>query len=158
MKFTLLFTYSCTLKLTYSSGRRTIFLMTSLPPCIEAKPTARFQRSLLFIIFYDSFIFYVWSIYKFIFFFLFQEMVTVGVDSSVLERIAKIMSYLRLGSSGKVLKKKKKDKDSKGPYSHFWLLSVSYMMWIPTRYLGGINLMFWGGQETDGVDVRFWLC
>lgn len=36
-------------------------------------------------------------------------MVTVGVDGSVLERIAKIMSYLRLGSSGKVLKKKKKD-------------------------------------------------
>lgn len=31
-----------------------------------------------------------------------QELVTVGVDASVLERIAKIMSYLRLGSSGKV--------------------------------------------------------
>ncbi|KAJ6806422.1 suppressor of mec-8 and unc-52 protein-like protein 2 [Iris pallida] len=42
-----------------------------------------------------------------------EEMVTVGVDGSVLERISKIMSYLRLGSSGKVLKKKKKDKDSK---------------------------------------------
>lgn len=27
---------------------------------------------------------------------------TVGVDGSVLERIAKIMTYLRLGSSGKV--------------------------------------------------------
>ncbi|KAF3790815.1 Suppressor of mec-8 and unc-52 protein-like protein 2 [Nymphaea thermarum] len=40
-----------------------------------------------------------------------QEMVTVSVDGSVLERIAKIMSYLRLGSSGKVLKKKKKEKD-----------------------------------------------
>lgn len=39
-----------------------------------------------------------------------QETVTVGVDASVLERIAKIMSYLRLGSSGKVLKKKRKDK------------------------------------------------
>ena len=37
-------------------------------------------------------------------------MVTVSVDGSVLERIAKIMSYLRLGSSGKVLKKKKKEK------------------------------------------------
>jgi hypothetical protein len=36
-------------------------------------------------------------------------MVTVSVDGSVLDRIAKIMSYLRLGSSGKVLKKKKKD-------------------------------------------------
>lgn len=40
-----------------------------------------------------------------------EEMVTVNVDGSVLDRIAKIMSYLRLGSSGKVLKKKKKDKD-----------------------------------------------
>ncbi|KAH9317338.1 hypothetical protein KI387_019107, partial [Taxus chinensis] len=39
-----------------------------------------------------------------------EETVTVGVDASVLERIAKIMSYLRLGSSGKVLKKKRKDK------------------------------------------------
>ncbi|KAL7000373.1 hypothetical protein U1Q18_001522 [Sarracenia purpurea var. burkii] len=29
-------------------------------------------------------------------------------------RIAKIMSYLRLGSSGKVLKKKKKDREVKG--------------------------------------------
>eukprot|EP00268_Persea_americana_P067917 TRINITY_DN9399_c0_g2_i1.p1 TRINITY_DN9399_c0_g2~~TRINITY_DN9399_c0_g2_i1.p1 ORF type:complete len:565 (-),score=162.07 TRINITY_DN9399_c0_g2_i1:838-2532(-) len=44
-----------------------------------------------------------------------EEMVTVSVDGSVLERIAKIMSYLRLGSSGKVLKKKKKD--SKGKIS-----------------------------------------
>lgn len=41
-------------------------------------------------------------------------MATVNVDGSVLDRIAKIMSYLRLGSSGKVLKKKKKDKDVKG--------------------------------------------
>lgn len=46
-----------------------------------------------------------------------QEMVTVSVDGSVLDRIAKIMSYLRLGSSGKVLKKKKKDKDGKGDLS-----------------------------------------
>ncbi|XP_047946636.1 suppressor of mec-8 and unc-52 protein homolog 2 isoform X1 [Salvia hispanica] len=43
-----------------------------------------------------------------------EEMVTVSVDGSVLDRIAKIMSYLRLGSSGKVMKKKKKDKDGKG--------------------------------------------
>ncbi|KAJ7980518.1 suppressor of mec-8 and unc-52 protein-like 2 [Quillaja saponaria] len=43
-----------------------------------------------------------------------EEMVTVSVDGSVLDRIAKIMSYLRLGSSGKVLKKKKKEKDAKG--------------------------------------------
>ena len=41
-------------------------------------------------------------------------MVTVNVDGSVLDRIAKIMSYLRLGSSGKVLKKKKKEKEVKG--------------------------------------------
>ncbi|KAK1313020.1 hypothetical protein QJS10_CPA06g02542 [Acorus calamus] len=47
-------------------------------------------------------------------------MVTVNVDGSVLERIAKIMSYLRLGSSGKVLKKKKKEKDVKGKVSSVW--------------------------------------
>lgn len=46
-----------------------------------------------------------------------QEMVTVSVDGSVLDRIAKIMTYLRLGSSGKVLKKKKKEKDTKGALS-----------------------------------------
>jgi hypothetical protein len=45
-----------------------------------------------------------------------QEMVTVSVDGSVLERIAKIMTYLRLGSSGKVLKKKKKERDIKGVF------------------------------------------
>ncbi|XWS26531.1 hypothetical protein CRYUN_Cryun26dG0039500 [Craigia yunnanensis] len=43
-----------------------------------------------------------------------DEMVTVSVDGSVLDRIAKILSYLRLGSSGKVLKKKKKERDAKG--------------------------------------------
>lgn len=46
-----------------------------------------------------------------------EEMVTVSVDGSVLDRIAKIMSYLRLGSSGKVLKKKKKDREAKGKIS-----------------------------------------
>ncbi|EXC13601.1 Protein Red [Morus notabilis] len=46
-----------------------------------------------------------------------EEMVTVSVDGSVLDRIAKIMSYLRLGSSGKVLKKKKKDRETKGKIS-----------------------------------------
>ncbi|KAI3524864.1 hypothetical protein L2E82_02732 [Cichorium intybus] len=46
-----------------------------------------------------------------------EEMVTVSVDGSVLDRIGKIMSYLRLGSSGKILKKKKKDKDTKGKFS-----------------------------------------
>ncbi|KAF0911619.1 hypothetical protein E2562_011236 [Oryza meyeriana var. granulata] len=45
-----------------------------------------------------------------------EEMVTVSVDGSVLDRIAKIMSYLRLGSSGKV-KKKKKERDAKGKNS-----------------------------------------
>lgn len=54
------------------------------------------------------------SLYVLYLFFLAQEMVTVNVDGSVLDRIAKIMSYLRLGSSGKVLKKKKKEKDVKG--------------------------------------------
>jgi hypothetical protein len=44
---------------------------------------------------------------------LLQEMVTVSMDGSVLERIAKIMTYLRLGSSGKVLKKKKKERDKR---------------------------------------------
>ncbi|KAL8150817.1 hypothetical protein V2J09_020625 [Rumex salicifolius] len=43
-----------------------------------------------------------------------EEVVTVSVDGSVLDRIAKIMSYLRLGSSGKVLKKKKKEREVKG--------------------------------------------
>ncbi|KAL5205185.1 hypothetical protein ABZP36_033394 [Zizania latifolia] len=46
-----------------------------------------------------------------------EEMVTVSVDGSVLDRIAKIMVYLRLGSSGKVLKKKKKERDTKGKNS-----------------------------------------
>ncbi|XP_057468222.1 suppressor of mec-8 and unc-52 protein homolog 2-like isoform X3 [Actinidia eriantha] len=46
-----------------------------------------------------------------------EEMVTVSVDGSVLDRIAKIMSYLRLGSSGKVLKKKKKEREVKGKIS-----------------------------------------
>ncbi|GMH23299.1 hypothetical protein Nepgr_025142 [Nepenthes gracilis] len=46
-----------------------------------------------------------------------EEMVTVNVDGSVLDRIAKIMSYLRLGSSGKVLKKKKKEGEVKGKLS-----------------------------------------
>ncbi|XP_062100021.1 suppressor of mec-8 and unc-52 protein homolog 2-like [Humulus lupulus] len=43
-----------------------------------------------------------------------EEMVTVSVDGSVLDRISKIMSYLRLGSFGKVLKNKNKDRDVKG--------------------------------------------
>lgn len=53
-----------------------------------------------------------------------QEMVTVNVDGSVLDRIAKIMSYLRLGSSGKVLKKKKKERDAKGN-SHIQAVGLS---------------------------------
>eukprot|EP00897_Mesotaenium_endlicherianum_P005466 jgi/Mesen1/4948/ME000247S04235 len=39
------------------------------------------------------------------------DTVAVAVDAPVLDRISKIMAYLRMGSSGKVLKKKKKDKD-----------------------------------------------
>eukprot|EP00850_Spirogloea_muscicola_P020022 SM000205S06229 [mRNA] locus=s205:146071:150099:- [translate_table: standard] len=39
-----------------------------------------------------------------------EEAIAASVDGAVLDRIAKIMAYLRLGSSGKVLKKKKKDK------------------------------------------------
>jgi len=50
-------------------------------------------------------------------------MVTVSVDGSVLDRIAKIMTYLRLGSSGKVLKKKKKERDLKGKNN---LVSADY--------------------------------
>ncbi|XP_031382592.1 suppressor of mec-8 and unc-52 protein homolog 2 [Punica granatum] len=48
-----------------------------------------------------------------------EEMVSVSVDGSVLDRIAKIMSYLRLGSSGKVLKKKKKEKETRAKNSNF---------------------------------------
>ncbi|XVE53789.1 hypothetical protein DITRI_Ditri03aG0030500 [Diplodiscus trichospermus] len=60
--------------------------MTFQPPCIRVKLTVSCQMS---------------------------EMVTVTVDGSVLDRISKILSYLRLGSSGKVLKKKKKERDAK---------------------------------------------
>lgn len=57
-----------------------------------------------------------------------QESVTVSVDGSVLDRIAKIMSYLRLGSSGKVLKKKKKERDAKGiSYATLVLSHVSFL-------------------------------
>lgn len=53
-------------------------------------------------------------------------MVTVNVDGSVLDRIAKIMSYLRLGSSGKVLKKKKKEKEVKGKLLHCVLFQEKF--------------------------------
>ncbi|XP_024515176.1 suppressor of mec-8 and unc-52 protein homolog 2 [Selaginella moellendorffii] len=44
-----------------------------------------------------------------------EEFVTVGVDVAVLDRIAKIMAYLKLGASGKTSKKKRRDKsDTKG--------------------------------------------
>lgn len=58
-------------------------------------------------------------------------MVTVSVDGSVLDRIAKIMSYLRLGSSGKVLKKKKKERDAKGNNS---LLALGYELIDVNRF------------------------
>lgn len=57
-----------------------------------------------------------------------QESVTVNVDGSVLDRIAKIMSYLRLGSSGKVLKKKKKERDAKGiSYAALVLSRINFL-------------------------------
>ena len=46
-----------------------------------------------------------------------EKMVTISVDGSVLDWIAKIMSYFRLWSSGKVLKKKKNERDVKGNIS-----------------------------------------
>lgn len=66
----------------------------------------------------------------------FQEMVTVSVDGSVLDRIAKIMSYLRLGSSGKVLKKKKKDKDAKGAFSMHLQNCISFLNFQHVNYRG----------------------
>lgn len=60
----------------------------------------------------------------------FQEMVTVSVDGSVLDRIAKIMTYLRLGSSGKVLKKKKKEKEGKGSNIGFFVISRLFFWFI----------------------------
>ncbi|KAL6575325.1 Smu-2 suppressor of mec-8 and unc-52 protein [Orobanche minor] len=71
-----------------------------------------------------------------------EEMVTVNVDGSVLDRIAKIMSYLRLGSSGKVLKKKKKDKDAKGK-----TLSVSNGYEEDERVLKSDSLKNQNGRE-----------
>ncbi|KAL0346814.1 UNVERIFIED_CONTAM: Suppressor of mec-8 and unc-52 protein2 [Sesamum calycinum] len=72
-----------------------------------------------------------------------EEMVTVSVDGSVLDRIAKIMSYLRLGSSGKVLKKKKKDKDTKGK-----ILSVSNGYEEDERILKSDSMKNQTGRET----------
>ncbi|KAL0338840.1 UNVERIFIED_CONTAM: Suppressor of mec-8 and unc-52 protein2 [Sesamum angustifolium] len=72
-----------------------------------------------------------------------EEMVTVSVDGSVLDRIAKIMSYLRLGSSGKVLKKKKKDKDTKGK-----ILSVSNGYEEDERILKSDSMKNQTGWET----------
>lgn len=53
---------------------------------------------------------------------------TVNVDGSVLDRIAKIMTYLRLGSTGKVLKKKKKEKDGKGNNRHCKIIHVVHFL------------------------------
>lgn len=89
--------------------------MTFQRLCIEVRRTVQYQRSISFLSFSNAVVspgaldkgskFIVICV---------QEMVTVSVDGSVLDRIAKIMSYLRLGSSGKVLKKKKKERDVKG--------------------------------------------
>lgn len=87
--------------------------MTFQPPCREAKLTVHSLRFTIFLqSFYNFFLAGTFSQQLVILFL--QEMVTVSFDGSVLDRIAKIMTYLRLGSSGKVLKKKKKDKDTKG--------------------------------------------
>ncbi|KAI8032148.1 hypothetical protein LOK49_LG01G02314 [Camellia lanceoleosa] len=64
-----------------------------------------------------------------------EEMVTASVDGSVLDRIAKIMSCLRLGSSGKVLKKKKKEREVKAMLYCFlkktcWPLSLWQTCWV----------------------------
>ncbi|KAL6220868.1 hypothetical protein ACLB2K_008621 [Fragaria x ananassa] len=42
-----------------------------------------------------------------------EEMATISFDGAVLEKISASMSYLRVGSSGKAAKKKKKGKDAK---------------------------------------------
>lgn len=63
-------------------------------------------------------------------------MVTVSVDGSVLDRIAKIMSYLRLGSSGKVLKKKKKEKDAKGNFPILLLVKSNWKSSVLYATLG----------------------
>lgn len=56
----------------------------------------------------------------------------MSVDGSVLDRIAKIMTYLRLGSSGKVLKKKKKEKDTKGALLYaFAELGLGFLVFLP---------------------------
>lgn len=78
-------------------------------------------------------------------------MVTVSVDGSVLDRIAKIMSYLRLGSSGKVLKKKKKEKDTKGirfvqhifmtNYTSFLNISFSSLILLSAKLSGCFPLL-----------------
>ncbi|XP_050366974.1 suppressor of mec-8 and unc-52 protein homolog 2 isoform X2 [Argentina anserina] len=46
-----------------------------------------------------------------------EEMATVSFDGAVLEKVSASMSYLRVGSSGKSAKKKKKGKDAKGKIS-----------------------------------------
>lgn len=90
-------------------------------PCTVVKPTVQCPRFTIMLIPHDVYYFTFYSLSLSILtlpdllcFYFSQEMVTVNVDGSVLDRIAKIMSYLRLGSSGKVLKKKKKEKDVKG--------------------------------------------
>ena len=88
---------------------------------IGAKLIARFQRysdNMMTYRMLECFVTFLMTL-------LLQEMVTVSVDGSVLDRIAKIMTYLRLGSSGKVLKKKKKDRDIKGLF-----MRINYILGI----------------------------
>ncbi|XLU97379.1 hypothetical protein S245_011719 [Arachis hypogaea] len=76
-----------------------------------------------------------------------EEMVTVSVDGSVLDRIAKIMSYLRLGSSGKVLKKKKKEKDANCK-SICFIVSVNVLL-APSILNTGKNLAVGNGYDEE---------
>ncbi|KAL5995770.1 Smu-2 suppressor of mec-8 and unc-52 protein [Asimina triloba] len=78
-----------------------------------------------------------------------EEIVSVSVDGSVLDRIAKIMSYLRLGSSGKVLKKKKKDRDVKDQTD----LGLPDLNWI--EKIGAMHKKMTSVVDIPGINKRF---
>jgi len=77
--------------------------MLKLPLCLEIIKSSKKQNMPFF-----SFSFLVCGLP--------QDLISLSVDSMVLERIDNIMSYLRLGTTAKVHKKKKRDKDSQGGY------------------------------------------
>ncbi|KAL4333706.1 hypothetical protein GQ457_07G039440 [Hibiscus cannabinus] len=85
-----------------------------------------------------------------------DEMVTVNVDGSVLDRIAKILSYLRLGSSGKVLKKKKKERDAKGKISSLVPPAAAPQEW---QELNGYDALqtqaLAGGYQGEWQDYQY---